>query len=252
MKVGIFQYDALWENKSSNQEKIRSLLDAKGTAEKLDWLIFPEMTLTGFSMNREKTTLAGADSDFFYDMARRFGVYVTYGGVMYSGNRAITLDRAGIVVNEYSKMHLFSYADEHKYYSAGEKQSAFIIDSFRVTPLICYDLRFSYLFWDRANDTDAYVVIASWPASRVLHWRSLLQARAIENQSYVIGVNRVGADPKNSYCGNSMVIDPLGNIVLDCGDQEGVFTVEISNHLVEETRVKYPFQKDRRERNTAK
>jgi len=246
MKVGIFQYDMSWENKSSNQEKIGVLLNAGRIPEKLDWLIFPEMTLTGFSMNREKTTLAVEDGDFFCDIAKRFGMHVTYGGVMSGGNRAITLDRTGMVVNEYSKMHLFSYADEHKYYSPGEKQSAFDINSFRITPLICYDLRFSYLFWDRAIDTDAYAVIASWPASRILHWRSLLQARAIENQSYVIGVNRVGTDPKNSYCGNSMVIDPMGNIVLDCGDQEGLFETEINSHMVDETRKRYPFQKDRR------
>jgi len=246
MNIGIVQFDIDWENKKKNQEMVHELVDTSESGSNIDWIIFPEMTLTGFSMNTRITELAKGDGHIFGDIAKQYQAYVTYGGVLNGKNCSITLDKNGDVINEYSKLHLFSYAGEDQHYTPGKKQTSFSISGMRITPMICYDLRFAYLYWDKALETDVYVVIASWPASRILHWRTLLQARAIENQAYVIGVNRIGSDPKNSYCGNSLVIDPMGNIVLDCDDREGLFIANIDRDLVTETRSKFPFQKDRK------
>ena len=117
-----------------------------------------------------------------------------------------------------------------------------------IAPIICFDLRFPYLFWNQASQTDLFVVVSSWPARRAEHWMRLLQARAIENQAYVVGVNRTGRDPSLEYGGNSMIFDPLGKILLDCQGKEGIFLCpeDITQSFVLKTRSRFPFLKERR------
>ncbi|MDP7195205.1 MAG: nitrilase-related carbon-nitrogen hydrolase, partial [SAR202 cluster bacterium] len=164
-------------------------------------------------------------------------------------NCLITLNRSGEQVLVYNKIHLITYYDEEKTYREGSVTQKFVINDFNIIPTICYDLRFSYLFWENAPITDAYVVIANWPAERDSHWKSLLKARAIENQSYVIGVNRIGKDLNTEYLGNSLIISPNGEIVLDSGNSEGIAYVDIKKEYINETRKSYPFLNSRKKLN---
>ncbi|MEI6079122.1 MAG: nitrilase-related carbon-nitrogen hydrolase [bacterium] len=244
MKVGLFQYNIAWENKDKNKSNILSILDASNESD-IDWMIFPEMTLSGFSMDLSKTSINEADVGFFSKLAVDHNCNISFGAVVDSNNRNITINRKGDVICEYSKIHLFGYGDETSHYEPGKCERPFEIEGARIKPLVCYDLRFSYLFWDNAPKTDIFFVIANWAGSRRTHWMSLLKARAIENQSFVIGVNRVGSDPKVGYTGDSMVVDPQGNEILNCGDKEGLYTVRLSLDAVSKTRASFPFLKDR-------
>ena len=149
--------------------------------------------------------------------------------------------------SHYDKRYPFSYAQENEYYRAGDKAITVPINGIRYTPTVCYDLRFNDAYWPVALDTDCYLVVANWPESRRHHWKTLLVARAIENQAYVVGVNRVGIDPNVSYSGDSLVIDPLGEIVAECPPgMEATLIAEIDPNKVAETREKFPFMNDRK------
>lgn len=245
MRVALCQFDQVWEDAAANRDRITTLVD--GCAAQFDWIVFPEMTLSAFTMSVDRATLGRDDRAFFADLARRRGAWVSFGGVEDRLNKLVTLDRQGREVNAYAKRHLYSFAGEDRAYRAGESEAAFELEGWRVTPAICFDLRFPHEFWDAAEHTDVYVVIASWPARRAEHWMTLLKARAIENQAYVIGVDRTGTDPTLAYSGNSMIFDPLGKVVLDAGESEGVHVAEISldRELVARTRQRFPFFADR-------
>jgi predicted amidohydrolase len=148
-------------------------------------------------------------------------------------------------VQRYDKIHPFTYAGEHEHYAAGAVSPTFVVEGVRVTPFVCYDLRFADEFWGLARDTDLYVVPANWPESRRTHWMSLLRARAIENQAYVVGVNRVGEGGGLAYCGDSRIIDPLGNETV-AADGESIACAEVSPQNVAEVRARFPFLQDRR------
>jgi len=237
----------VWDDKSANKDRILSLMDRLSPAPAMDWLIFPEMTLSGFSMNAQRASLDETDIGFFADLARRHRTCISFGGVQQGRNNLVTMDASGKIFSVYSKIHLYSFGGEDKTYQPGSKPERFVVCNMRVVPAVCFDLRFPYLFWNEAPRTDLFVVIASWPARRSEHWMRLLQARAIENQCYVVGVNRTGRDPLLEYSGNSMIFDPLGKTVLDCKDAEGVFvaSLDVNAELVAKTRVRFPFLKDR-------
>jgi predicted amidohydrolase len=237
----------VWEDKKANQDKITGLLEA-GPAKNYDWVIFPEMTLSGFSMAPDKATLDASDLGFFSALARKHHTHISFGGVQSGLNKLITMDPAGAIISNYAKIHLYSFGGEDKTYKPGSQQDCFRLQELNVVPAVCFDLRFPYLFWNQARRADLFVVIASWPARRAQHWMRLLQARAIENQSYVVGVNRTGNDPLLEYNGNSMIFDPLGKVVLDCEDQEGLFVsdVAVDKATVLKIRDRFPFINDRR------
>jgi predicted amidohydrolase len=148
--------------------------------------------------------------------------------------------------DRYAKIHPFSYAGEHEQYAAGDRFVTVSIDGVRVSVFVCYDLRFADEFWARAHDTDVYVVPANWPAPRHEHWRALLVARAIENQAYVIGVNRVGTAKNLGYDGGSAVIDPLGVRLVEGGPGSAVLVAEVTASVVADVRAAFPFLSDRR------
>lgn len=248
MKIAVCQYDAKWEDKEENKARIEELLQNCPQRAEIDWLIFPEMTLSGFTMNRKAAELSAEDHAFFSGIAAENEFNVSYGGVEEDRNNLITLDRKGRRVNSYSKTHLFSYGGEDKQYKPGTKLEVFELDGLRVAPAVCFDLRFPYVFWGRAEKADIYVVIAAWPKKRAEHWTALLRARAIENQAFCVGVNRVGSEGKIEYSGNSVCFDPLGNVVLDAGVKQGVFISEarVSGSAVAGVRAKLPFLKERK------
>jgi predicted amidohydrolase len=245
MNVGLFQYDPIWEDRAASREKISSILALRDESVFPDWLIFPEMTLTGFSNDSGKTTLDDFDLEFFRNLAVVHRTAVTFGGAVAEKNLSITIGSDGIELARYEKNHLFASAQEDKHYRPGSELCEFEIGDVRIRPVVCYDLRFPYLFWERAAEVDLYVVIANWPEARSRHWRSLLTARAIENQAYVVGVNRVGSDPQSQYSGDSRVIDPTGEVQLECGNREGIFVSSVSVERVRDIRRRMPFLKDR-------
>ena len=248
MKIALCQYDIKWEDKEANKKKILELFEACAQKKEIDWLIFSEMTLSGFTMNTTVSELNNADRDFFRDVAQKNNINVSYGGVENGYNNLITLNRHGDRVNTYSKIHLYAFGGEDKYYKAGSKQEVFELEGIKVMPAVCFDLRFPYLFWKMADKVDLYVVIAAWPMRRAEHWMTLLRARAVENQAYCVGTGRLGLEGKVEYSGNSMCFDPLGKVVLDAGNAEGVFIsgIDVTKDVVLKSRERFPFLKERK------
>ena len=148
--------------------------------------------------------------------------------------------------HRYAKIHPFTYGREHEHYSAGDEFLTVDIEGTRCSFFVCYDLRFADEFWALAPQTDCYVVPANWPASRREHWMALLRARAIENQAYVVGVNRVGEGGRLHYSGDSLIVDPFGEIVAEAADTETIITADVDPGRVRAVRSEYPFLQDRR------
>jgi predicted amidohydrolase len=248
MKIALCQLDMAWEDKAATKRRILALMSDCSPKDRIDWIVFPEMTLTGFSMDTSKTTLHETDLSFFTELARTRRASVSFGGVQDGRNNLITMDASGQIISAYSKAHLFSLGKEDAIYRSGTRPQRFMLNDLSVVPAVCYDLRFPYLFWNEAACADLFVVIACWPAQRAEHWMRLLQARAIENQCYVVGVNRTGQDPLLGYHGNSMIFDPMGKVMLDCRQDEGLFVADadVDKALVAQTRQRLPFFKDRR------
>jgi len=246
LTIGLMQYDIVWENPRENMRAISRILGQFLPSQSgLDWLIFPEFSLTGFSLNYPQTEASPADLEFFCRIARSHQCYVTFGAVISQHNCAITLNPMGEMIHTYQKIHLFSYEGEDRVYKAGKTASSFTLNQFHVLPAVCYDLRFSDLFWNQALDTDIYCVIANFPASRQVHWENLLRARAIENQAFVIGVNRIGKSSDLGYAGGACVIHPNGEILLDAKDREGCFVLAFDPADTKAVRKQFPFLQDR-------
>jgi len=248
MRIALCQYDIKWEDKEANKKKITDLLSAFPRKGEIDWLVLSEMTLTGFTMNAAAAELTDADRQFFCDLAQRNNINISYGGVEGGFNKLITINRHGDRVNAYSKIHLYAFGGEDKHFKAGAQQELFELEGLRVMPAVCFDLRFPYLFWNLAEKADIYLVIAAWPMRRSEHWMTLLRARAVENQAYCAGVNRIGIEGKVEYSGNSMCFDPLGKIAADCGTAEGIFITEppVDKALVAKSRERFPFIGERK------
>jgi predicted amidohydrolase len=251
MKVSVVQHDIAWEDGPATQERLRPLVgQAAAAGSRL--VVLTEMYATGFSMATERITeeTGGPNEAFCVAQACEHGVWVTAsvsqrepGGR--PRNVGLLVSPAG-EVHRYAKIHPFSYADEHKHYEAGEQTLTVDVEGVRVSLLICYDLRFADTFWGLAEGTDCYVVVANWPQPRREHWRGLLVARAIENQAYVVGANRVGLAPKGlAYSGDSRIIDPLGVVLAEASYIETVLTADIDPARVAQVRHDLPFLADR-------
>ena len=160
----------------------------------------------------------------------------------------MVIDPQGETIANYCKLHPFSQGKEDQYYEPGNEIVTFSWQGFTVAPFVCYDLRFPEIFRTAVRrGANLFCVIANWPEARIQHWVTLLQARAIENQAYVVGVNRVGNDPTLRYPGRSLVVDPMGEIIADAGDREGVTFADVQIDRVTTTREKLPFLKDMRD-----
>ena len=197
MKVGLTQMDIVWENKAKNMEKVTKLME-QAKQQDVELLVFPEMTLTGFTMN---TAFAGEEMlfsetlQFFKDCSRKYEMAVAFGFVEDFGeeyyNKLMIVSK-GRIVYDYDKIHPFNYGEEGKHYIGGHEVKTTNLQDVCLSGFVCYDLRFPEIFQAVADQIDVILVIANWPKERVLHWETLLRARAIENQCYVVGVNRVG------------------------------------------------------------
>ncbi|HKI78619.1 MAG TPA: nitrilase-related carbon-nitrogen hydrolase [Ignavibacteriaceae bacterium] len=249
MILGLVQYDPDWEDKERNKQKLDWLLE--NNFKESEVLIFPEMTLTGFTMNSSEfgEPLEGKSFVFFQTLAQKYKCDIIAGIIESEKNKhfntLIHLDAKGKLVNKYRKIHPFSYSTEDKNYTRGEKTVITKIREFNAGLSICYDLRFPELFRNYGKERAELIInIANWPVTRIEHWKALLRARAIENQCYVAGVNRVGDDPKLHYNGFCTVVDPMGNEIVTGYDEEKIIVAEISKENVSDIRKELPFLDD--------
>jgi len=248
MKIGLVQYNPVWENKGANKKKILEML---ADAEQMELLIFPEMSLTGFSMEPERIGegIGGSSFRFFSELANTKKTNIMAGIVEKRKDRyyntLIHIKPDGKLIKLYRKVHPFSYSGEEKYYNAGVRPAMSKIRKWKIGLTICYDLRFPELFRKYGKKRAHLIInIANWPDTRIEHWRTLLKARAIENQCYVAGINRVGKDPKLNYVGFSSVFDPMGKEIVSVENEEKVIIILLDKNYVNEVREKFPFLND--------
>jgi predicted amidohydrolase len=246
------QLDVAWEDRAANFERVR-VLAGKARDRGADLLVLPEMFATGFSLDTKITAEppTGETPRFMSELARELEIGVVGGYVQRrrqgrGANMSLAVDRRGRVVAEYVKTHLFSFMDEDRAHEAGAGPRQFAFEGVPIASFICYDLRFPELFRLVADSAAAVIVIASWPSARQAHWDALLRARAIENQLYVVGVNRAGQGGGLEYTGGSAIVDPMGQVLAHAGDSENTIVAEIDTDEVERTRTEMPFLEDRR------
>jgi len=249
IKIALVQYSPVWEDPEKTIKVIESLIE-KSDLRDVSLMIFPEMSLTGFTMNSQKFAeeMDGVSYLYFMQLARKLKTDIFAGIIERDDkkifNSLIHFDKKSLIRVIYRKIHPFSFAKENQNYSAGNKPFVTSINKISFGLSVCYDLRFPELYRNYGKQkVDVLVNIANWPNARINHWDLLLQARAIENQSYMIGVNRIGNDPYLEYPGNSAAIDPMGN-VLGVNKTESILIAEIDSEMVNETRTKLPFLDD--------
>ncbi len=251
IRIAAVQHDIVWEDPDATMAIVDPLIRS-AVEDGARLIVLSEMWATGFSMNTDQTAQEpdGSIPSFMHDVARHAGVWIAGSfaertvGFARPTNRFVLAGPDG-EDHRYSKVRPFTYGGESEHYDAGSTVHTFTVDGVRVTPLICYDLRFADLFWDKAADTDCFVVPANWPATRRQHWTTLLRARAIENQAYVVGVNRIGAGGGLDYAGDTRIIDPMGKMITAPSRETAVIFGEIDPQQVEDVRSQFPFMRDR-------
>jgi predicted amidohydrolase len=251
VKVAAVQHDIVWEDAAATRKHVAPMI-AQAATSGARLIVLTEMYATGFSMHPERIAEdeGGPNEQFLLDQAREHDAWLVasiaqWGADGRARNNAVVAGPDGTVYR-YAKIHPFSYAREHEQYAAGSEYLTVDIEDLRVSVFVCYDLRFADEFWALAERTDVYVVPANWPEPRSEHWRALLRARAIENQAYVVGVNRVGAVKQINHIGDSAIIDPLGRTLTEASRGEAVLSAEVSAAEVAAVRAKFPFLADRR------
>lgn len=252
--IACAQFDIVWEDKPANYRLVTEMVrSAELPAGSL--FVLPEMFATGFSMNAAtiEEPPGGPTFEFLASLARHHKLYVVAGVVQKEGpggrprNEALAIGPEGDLLARYAKMHPFVFGGEADHYPAGHQLVQFDWHGLRVTPTICYDLRFPELYRKAAKlGTDVFLNIASWPATRTAHWVSLLVARAIENQAFVLGNNRCGKDPGLAYLGRSLIVDHAGTVLADAGESAGVIKADLDVAAMRQFRQKLPFLRDMR------
>lgn len=251
MITHLIQMSPEWENKAAGFAKARSLIAAtKPAANSL--IVLPEMFATGFSLNTKITAEPehGPTEQFLIEMASKHRCAVIGGLVTRDAegrcmNQSLVITPEGHVLGRYTKNQPFSLGGESTAHTAGKGMTVIEWQGLKIAPLICYDLRFPELAREAVRaGAEVLVFIAAWPIKRVQHWITLLQARAIENLAYVIGVNQCGSDPRFTYPGRSLVVDPHGVIIADAGEQEHVVTAELDAQIVRDWRTQFPALRD--------
>lgn len=249
LKTALLQYSQVWGNQNANLEKINSLIDNKITDEEI--IILPEMSVTGFTMEADKYSeeIDGISTHYFVEKSREIKKHIFAGiiendnGKIY--NSLVHFDKQGLITSRYRKIHPFSLAKEEEYYESGKEIAITQIEEIKIGLTICYDLRFPELYRLYAKEGCKLLInIASWPTKRIEHWKTLLRAHAIANQAYVIGVNRIGNDPFNEYNGNSVVIDPMGKIIITNEGNEAILSAEMNFEYVNQVRQSLGFLND--------
>lgn len=253
-RAHLVQLDIAWEDAARNYARVRELLVSAPVTQG-DLILLPEMFDTGFSLNTERTAdRSGASRGFLASLARDTGAIVV-GGFTIDGpgpkalNRLIAAHPSGRTLAQYDKIHPFTYGREGERFQGGTSVVSFPWGegpgALTVCPAICYDLRFPELF-RRGLDQGAqcYAIIANWPEARAHHWRALIIARAIENQAFVLGVNRAGRDPHLAYAGGSLIVDSKGAVIAEADGREQVLSGKIDAEALESWRREFPAWRD--------
>ena len=249
LKITVFQAYLFWENVDKNLQNL-SLRLSSGVKEKTDLIILPEMFSTGFSMNPEGLAeeMGGKTMQWMAETARNYSCVVTGSIIIQENgkyyNRLIWMTPENDY-QYYDKRHLFSMGNEDDKYTPGNEKVIVELKGWKIRLATCYDLRFPVWLRNKDAEYDILLIIASWPDSRTAHWRALIPARAIENQSYVVAVNRVGHDGNQVYhSGHSMCIAPFGNTVYYKPEDEDLYTFTIGYEEIVKIRRSYPFLQD--------
>ncbi|TFV85729.1 nitrilase-related carbon-nitrogen hydrolase [Blastococcus sp. CT_GayMR16] len=252
MKIAAVQHDIVWEDREANFERL-ALQVGRAVGAGAELVLLTETFSTGFSMTAGiGEPEGGPSSQFLADQAAEHGVWVAgtcpevaageelpYNSFVLAGPEGTT--------HRYRKLHPFTHAGEHERFRAGEKPVTVQVGGLRITPFICYDLRFADVFWKAAPETDVYLVPANWPSPRRAHWQTLLQARAIENQAYVVGCNRVGtAGDGTEHVGDSRIVNPMGELLATAAGVETIVLADVDAAEVTATRDRLRFLPDRR------
>lgn len=253
LTVSLIQANLHWEDIAANLAMFDQKIDS--IKERTEVIVLPEMFSTGFSMQsaRLSETMDGGAVQWMKKKAKQKNVIITGSLIIEEGgeyyNRLIWMLPNG-AFGIYNKRHLFGFAGEEDHYKAGDKRLIAQVKGWKINLTVCYDLRFpvwsrNSILEDGAPAYDVLINVANWPERRNTPWRALLQARAIENQSYMIGLNRVGNDGNNIYhSGDSSLIDPIGEIIYHKAHDEDIFTYTLSRSHLDELRTKFPFMKD--------
>ncbi|SEP13049.1 nitrilase-related carbon-nitrogen hydrolase [Trujillonella endophytica] len=252
MRIAAVQHDIVWEDRTANFARLAPQV-ARAAAAGAELVLLSETFSTGFSMTPGiGEPEDGPSSAFLREQAAALGVWVAGScpEIAPDGElpfNALVLAGPDGTVHRYRKLHPFTHAGEHERFRAGSAPVTVEIGGLRITPFICYDLRFADVFWRAAPETDVYLVTANWPAARRLHWQALLQARAIENQAYVVGCNRVGAAGDGSaHAGDSRIVDPMGELLATAAGVETIVLADVDAAEVAATRDRLRFLPDRR------
>lgn len=253
MKISLISLNQYWEKKTENLNRCKSLIE-QAASEGCGLIIFPEMTLTGYSLETGKTAEEIENSESikkFSELAAQYQLDIVFGICLreketpLSQNSLIHANHLTGKHTKYTKIHPFTFAKEDLVMSSGDQLGIIEVSGIRLGTSICYDLRFPTLYTLMARQCSGAICIANWPASRVHHWRSLLIARAIENQMYMIAVNRVGEDGNGlHYEKSSMIVAPDGNICLPISSSEEIDIFDIDFTFTEEYRNNFPTYKD--------
>lgn len=251
LRVALMQVPLVWEDAQANREALAEFLEP--LVGEVDLIVLPEMFTTGFTMQPDglEEEPQGPTLQWMQTWAARTGAMLMGSLIVrdqgHFRNRLLMVRPDGSA-DHYDKRHLFRMAGEHESYTGGQKRQLVEWKGWRICPQVCYDLRFPVWSRNRLGTEDGYdllVYVANWPERRVSHWKTLLQARAIENQSYVIGVNRVGEDGNGiAYSGDSAVVDALGKVLCTATDQIQVLRAVLHRESQDQYREKFPAWKD--------
>ena len=247
MKIALIQSHIEWEDKARNLTKLEDVLTSHPGAE---LYLLPEMSFTGFSMNTALTADHGTETtDRVRELAVRHHTAIGFGWTRAAGEKCqnvyTIIGPDGKVITEYVKIHPFSYSGEDRYFTGGDRVITADIAGIPFSVFICYDLRFPEIFREICEDVHAVIIPANWPAKRAEHWKTLLRARAIENQVYIFAVNCAGETGGIPYSGDSCVIRPDGTIAASLSGAEGVVTYEFTDDT-QAFRSVFPVLQDRR------
>ncbi|WP_311290187.1 carbon-nitrogen family hydrolase [Paenibacillus glycanilyticus] len=256
LRIALLQMNIEIGQPDANFAKLASMLEeAASQPNKPDVIVFPEMWNTGYALT-EITELADPQGErtiaYLSDFSRKHGVHIIAGSIAEGRedgvyNTIFAFDRDGNQTGDYSKIHLFRLMDEEKYLAAGDKLGRLEIEGAGAGMMICYDIRFPELARKLALDGAKLLFVpAEWPHPRLHHWRTLLTARAIENQMFVIACNRVGVSGDTHFFGHSMILDPWGETIAEAGEEETIVYAEIDLSLVDTVRGRIPVFEDRR------
>ncbi|WP_346620863.1 nitrilase-related carbon-nitrogen hydrolase [Blastococcus montanus] len=260
MRIAAVQHDIVWEDREANFARLARQV-GRAAAAGAELVLLTETFSTGFSMTPGIGEAEGGPSArFLAAQAAEHGVWVggscpeiaDDAGGAGAGEAALPYNSFVLAgpdgtTHRYRKLHPFTHGGEHERFRAGDGPVTVAIGGLRITPFICYDLRFADVFWHAAPTTDVYVVVANWPAARRHHWQTLLQARAIENQAYVVGVNRVGtAGDGTEHAGDSRIVSPMGELLATAAGAETLVLADVDAAEVAATRDRLRFLADRR------